>query len=438
MSLVTTCRIPKTLCGSSASDRSSRTPARCTPASCNGELCDPDGGCEYDVACASDYDCSIQNPGDASSFCAVDAGLCRQCLDDLDCIKSGFASQGASYCDPYFYCSQQCATDQDCVGNSLGSSCMLKFNSDSKSCGCGTDLECSGNPQGPHCDTNSSDTLYGSCVCFSGSECATGAACQIAFGGTSAQCDTFCQADTDCAQNFFCDPTAVCRPRCDPGKSCSAPDPVCDSQDVVGYNGEPDSGGASSIWCYQCLAGADCGPGQGCGLDTQYLCGPCGQNEDCRPGEVCLSGTCHASCDAGACPTGQSCDALGLAGNGADICYQCIGPMDCPEGMGCDDVTHTCGDCRGPTARGGPYDCPPAALCSNYWSQDDATGVCLLGCDDSPCPAGKTCELFPWITPDHKYCFGCLQDSDCSDAGPGAWCDVSVTLTFACQPGAKG
>jgi hypothetical protein len=36
------------------------------------------------------------------------------------------------------------------------------------------------------------------------------------------------------------------------------------------------------------------------------------------------------------------------------------------------------------------------------------------------------------LTPDHKYCFGCLQDSDCGDAG--SWCDQSFNRSFTCQP----
>jgi hypothetical protein len=108
--------------------------------------------------------------------------------------------------------------------------------------------------------------------------------------------------------------------------------------------------------------------------------------------------------------------------------------LDCPEGEGCDSVTHSCGTCRGPNWQGGPYDCPPGAICSNYWSKS-LEGVCLQNCDEFPCAAGKTCQVVPGLTPDHAYCLGCVQDSDCADAGAdaGAWCDVSVGLTFSCQ-----
>jgi len=83
---------------------------------------------------------------------------------------------------------------------------------------------------------------------------------------------------------------------------------------------------------------------------------------------------------------------------------------------------------------GGPFDCPPDAICSNYWSGSTGSGVCLQNCDVLPCEdPSKTCVLFPDLTPDHKYCFGCLQDSDCADAGAGLRCDNSVGLTFTCK-----
>ncbi len=156
---------------------------------------------------------------------------------------------------------------------------------------------------------------------------------------------------------------------------------------------------------------------------------------DCADGSVCLAdGVCHPTCDAGTCADGTRCDSFDLAGNGPDICYQCITPADCPYPQGCDHFSHTCGTCRGPTAQGGPYDCPPDSVCSNFGNGDQ--GVCLTNCDYHPCPVDRgACVQIPPITPDHNYCVECLQDSDCFDAGPGFWCDTSVNRTFACEPG---
>jgi hypothetical protein len=86
---------------------------------------------------------------------------------------------------------------------------------------------------------------------------------------------------------------------------------------------------------------------------------------------------------------------------------------------------------------GGTFDCPPGDICSNYWAPYGSgltSGVCLQPCDDRACPVDRPlCAVLPALTPDHKLCFGCLQDSDCVDAGSGAWCDTSVNLTFTCQ-----
>jgi hypothetical protein len=94
----------------------------------------------------------------------------------------------------------------------------------------------------------------------------------------------------------------------------------------------------------------------------------------------------------------------------------------------------------GPTSLGGLDECPPDAICSNYWptSHGPGTGVCLQSCDVFACTnPSDICTVFPALTPDHKYCFGCLQDADCADAGPGARCDNSLGLTFTCKaPGA--
>ena len=120
-------------------------------------------------------------------------------------------------------------------------------------------------------------------------------------------------------------------------------------------------------------------------------------------------------------------------GNGP-FCYGCLGPADCPEGEGCNILTHSCGTCWGPASWGGTPDCPPDAICSNYWptSQGNTPGVCLQNCDVFACPnPSDICAVLPGLTPDHKYCFGCLQDSDCADAG--AYCDNSLGLTFTCM-----
>ncbi len=373
----------------------------CTPGACRDEFCDWQSGvCTEPGKCLSDYDCSF-SPSARGRFCSGSPGECVGCRDDLDCANLGLASQGLGHC----------------LAGGL--------------CGCGSDTDCTGNPSGSSCDSSPGDPLYGACSCRSASDCPLDQACPISDYG-AVRCTTGCKMDADCAAGNFCDPAAVCRPRCDPGHSCDGTQLVCDSDDVAGQNGGASSGPVpGAVWCYACLHAGDCPQGLGCGADTGYSCGACGQSSDCGSGGACLGGACHAACEAGTCPRGELCDVGGLTDGGLATCVQCLSALDCPDGEGCDSVTHSCGTCRGPNWQGGPYDCPPGAVCSSYWSSS-LEGVCLQNCDEFPCPVAKKCEVLPGLTPDHAYCFGCLQDSDCVDGG--GWCDVSVNLTFTCQP----
>jgi hypothetical protein len=189
------------------------------------------------------------------------------------------------------------------------------------------------------------------------------------------------------------------------------------------------------VWCYGCLTGEDCAPGQSCFFTRcdDYCYG----EASCHAGQVCgyPDELCHASCDGGVCPAGEVCDLQDTIGNGPGLCYQCLSPTDCPSGQGCDSRTHLCGGCTGPDDRGDPDDCPPGAICSNYWrTRGLGVGVCLQSCDVFACSnPSDLCAVLPSLTPDHKYCFGCLSDADCADAGPGAFCDNSAGLTFTCM-----
>jgi hypothetical protein len=118
----------------------------------------------------------------------------------------------------------------------------------------------------------------------------------------------------------------------------------------------------------------------------------------------------------------------------AGFCYQCLSPFDCPNGEGCNSVTRTCGTCTGPDFYGtAPDDCPPGDVCSLYWLGSSPSGTCLQPCDDRSCDAEHPiCATLPALTSEHAFCFGCLSDSDCADAG--GRCDTSERLTFRCLP----
>ncbi len=293
---------------------------------------------------------------------------------------------------------------------------------------CTSDSDCLGNVGGPRCDLDFADPLFDSCVCEAPSDCPAGSACRTD-GGRGALCSPYCSSDSDCVSGYFCDTHDNCRPRCDATNHCQGPDTICDSANAAGQNGRGSD--PSAIWCYACLQGSDCDGGLGCVAPGQ-TCQACAQDSDCASG-ACLDGTCLTRCQAGVCPGGQVCDAEGVAGRGGGFCYDYLGPIDCPGNQGCNSQSHTCGTCTGPNVDGGPFDCPPGTICSKYWSDNANSGVCLQYCDVFSCPDSQPiCGTLPALTPDHKFCFGCLQNSDCADAGAGAVCDVSVDLTFAC------
>jgi hypothetical protein len=337
-------------------------------------------------------------------------------------------------------------------------------------CGCLADSDCATSPRGRRCDSDPGESgLFDRCGCQTSEDCPAGASCIPQFGTDAGVCDTclsdldcsagvlcvetpgaqlgackeYCSRDSECGAGLFCDPHDTCRPRCDPGYICAPPYPICDENDRVGRNGKSNSAGdGGQVWCYGCLDSSQCADGLGCDPNLND-CLPCTSSAYCVAGDVCLAdGSCHPTCDAGSCPDGEFCDGFDLAGNGPNVCYQCITAADCPYPQGCDHLTHLCGSCRGPMAGetdagvvlGGPYDCPPDSLCSNFWV--GGTGVCLPICDRNACPPSlPICLQFPEITPDHDICVSCLQDSDCIDAGPGFWCDISVNRTFQCEPG---
>jgi len=384
-------------------------------------------------SCLNDYDCS-HDPTARTPFCSA-RGICVGCRDDADC--AAFSGLNNWICGPSDTCEfAGCSTDADCAANPLPDSTCLMVDAGTQVvsfCGCGSDADCVGQASGTHCDLSLADYFsytgsFGTCDCQTGRDCPNGECVEQ-------QCSTDCALDSDCGPGNFCD-VHTCRPRCDPGHTCQSDAPVCDVDNLVGFN----DGGV--LWCYQCLQASDCDAGEGCNYNY-HTCQGCYLDSNCRSNEVCLRNfgspghnVCEPTCDAGPCPPGEFCDTEGIAGNGPDVCYQCVTALDCPNGEGCNSQTHTCGTCTGPNADGGSFDCPPASICSNYWNFGGGSGVCLPNCDARSCPADRPiCAVLPALDPTDSYCFGCLQDSDCADfdAGSGAWCDTSVGLTFSCQ-----
>ncbi len=406
----------------------------CTPATCGGSFCNWDSGiCGFDLAaspepsCLTDYDCSHDPTARTPTpFCDA-RGYCVGCRENADCVASGLAALGDGFCDSAGTCTGLgCSTDADCAAKPPPDSTCLLWDAGTRSssfCGCGSDADCVGQGTGTHCDLNLGDLDRG---IFGTRAAARPEAIVPTANCITQQCSTNCASDSDCGVGNFCN-VYECSPRCDPGHACQGDAPVCDVDNLAGSN----DGGV--IWCYRCLQASDCDAGEGC---TKYhACGACNVDSTCRSNETCLRGVCKPTCDAGPCPAGEVCDTEGIAGNGPDVCYQCVSPIDCPNGEGCNSRTHACGTCTGPNAAKSAFDCPPGSICSNYWNRDGGgSGVCLANCDAQSCPANQPlCAVLPALDLDDKFCFGCLTDYECIRADAGTWCDTSVGLTFSCQ-----
>jgi hypothetical protein len=388
---------------------------------CDGSQCT----CDQDADCAGGQRCEYGDQGGGKECVAVLPGC-----TPLSCPVSGlFCDWDSGSCvEPLALPpAQPCLTDYDCtVGPDFEFPGQQSFcDTDLEQCeACLTDADCRRTGTGGRCVRDAGPAW---CTCSSGDDCLEGQACVRVY------CDRECSADAECAAGYFCAQGGACRPRCDGNHACQGSAIVCDRSDVAGQNGEGFGGDpTSTVWCYECLAASDC-PSGFCSL-TGHVCGICEADSDCPAGEQCTAGGCFPTCDAGACPAGSVCDTQGETWAGGNACVECLSPIDCPGGQGCNTRTGTCGTCLAPSAYDEYSNCPPGDICSTYWAFN-SPGVCLEDCDLRSCPAERPiCAVYPPLTPDHAYCFGCLSDSDCASLGAGAWCDTSVNVTFSCQP----
>ena len=341
--------------------------SRCTPETCGGLFCNWDSGACVDLPDLVTFPSCVHDADCADGVCFE--GACVSCRDDAECVHGGETLNT--------HCCASAVADPMCVSYDKNV-CISP---------CTNDADCAGNREGPSC-------LNGECGCMNTADCSAGRRC--AGSGGHGSCVNSCLEDGGCPVHFWC-----------------AANNTCESPSV------PTAATAMVVWAAR-LTALSALQGRCRGLRSR--------------GSFCLGDgllprepqTPEPARRAGAC------DRLDQAGNGPNLCYECLSSGDCLGGqVTCNAQSHTCRGCTGPTAHGGPFECPPDAVCSNYWL--GASGVCLQNCDRESCPAERPiCAVLPSLTPDHAYCFGCLQDPDCGDAG--AWCDQSFNRTFACQP----
>jgi hypothetical protein len=413
--------------------------------------------------CALDVDCA---PG--GYRCAVDSGLCVQCLSPQDCPYSMAgcyaltdtcgACTGQADCPAGLTCGPTgnclCTTSTQCGGNAPV--CVLSpafGGQDAGFCGCVTNADCAA--QEALC-VQVSFSASGACIppCSDGGiDCRTfpfpdqfcdmgTALCGPCMGDN--QCIGYdagprclsggycgCNASTDCGPSGACSPFfSACVPACtlDAGSICASHQ-VCDPQSRLCVGCLTDAqcvrdGGSQNPYCLtdidagmdcvQCLTPTQCPTGTpGCN-SAFYICGSCNATADCpASAPICRFGACVPSCN-----TDTDCKMNGEpyclkdidAGN---TCVACLSPNECPASApGCDSLFFACGFCTLSS------DCPASVpVC-----QGTLCGAsCVLPDGGEFCAFGQVCQASTGM------CVNCLQDADCSDGGgPTPYCRTDV------------
>ncbi len=203
------------------------------------------------------------------------------------------------------------------------------------------------------------------------------------FGGPGRSCST----SADCPPGMLCDPTTLTctnpngpnrRGRsinctaatdCPPGMTCDTTTQTCSP-----------AGGNNPLNRPSCTAPSDCPTGMTCNPATQ-LCVQCVTASDCPTGMTCdpTTSTCTGSASGTTCTPTTCAAQLVLCGT-------------IPDGCG---GTLNCGTCPCPCGTPGCEPCPPCSATTDC-ATTQIGHVCLsgaCGCNtDTDCPAGLTCN----------------------------------------------
>ncbi|APR82401.1 Multiple EGF-like-domain protein 3 precursor [Minicystis rosea] len=335
-------------CGISYTDVDKPTPNGQTPSDCQILVCDGNGmavnkldttdflddknPCTIDV-CLGTTPSNTASP--MGTPCSVGAGTmcdgngaCVECLQNSDCVITGFCSKEHTCLSPTCGDSAQngTETDVDCGGScspcKTDAACLVAADCESSVCS-GTPLKC----QAPSC----SDTVK---------------------NGT--------ESDLDCGGS--------CTKKCDPGQACTA-DTDCIGGKCSGSvclatcTDQIKNGGESDV---------DCGGG---------TCPKCVVNKDCTAGTDCASGVCTSNkCQAPTCSDGVK--------NGTETDADCGGscPVKCTPGQKCASAT----DCATGVCSGNPLTCQ-APSCADLTKNGTETDVDCGGSCTTKCGLNKAC-----------------------------------------------
>jgi hypothetical protein len=367
------CPDAQQFCGPDCVDLSSDADhcGACDSSCASGASC-VDGECECDESGATVCE-------DACTDKRKDAENCGEC--GTVCASGASCVQSACKCDVAgeIACSGACTDPKMDVDNCGECGHVCTVPNAVLSCAAGL------------CDTNGCDTGYLDCNYDLG-QVEAGNGCEVDSRSDKENC-------------------GACGTVCDPGKTCSSSECVCDV---------PEAGGT-------CEPHTNCGCelGQGCILDmtNSWQCvtpgyvtpyAKCTTSADCTAGHACAAGVCYPYCDADdACPEPQNCLQV-VDENGDDIDgYQvCVPPCSPPLYEPAPPGTTTC-----------PYDqkcemSDEGSFCSGTVGYGSTSSTCSSSAD---CAQGYTCYAST-CTP---YCYS--GGSGCYNFGIST-CDTSENL----------
>jgi hypothetical protein len=210
----------------------------------------------------------------------------------------------------------------------------------------------------------------GKCSDLAPAACANGYQC-----ASASACATTCGGDADCQADFYCDSTAHCQPRKLQGAACNA-----------------DAGGeCKTADCRICGNGFFC---------TDHVC--------CDKPSAQCGGCMHCAAPSGTCVNADA---------NTDPHNYCPATSDECQAATCNGA----GSCAKPNATACGVDMCSGNQLTKHTCQ---SGTCTAAAPTT-CAAGTNCST------DGKTCLGkCAQDSDCTQAGAGSYCDKNGD----CQP----
>lgn len=359
------------------------------------EVCNGAGACVGTArSCADAAACT-------SDVCNEAADRCDNTLVTDGCVIGGASCVGPGAVNPENPC-QTCAPATSTTSYSnrpSGSQCG------SPACAAGTLTPAA------QCDAS------GMCQAQSPVSC-DGSACV-----SPTSCTGLCSVDLDCQLGYYCAADGTCKPKANPGDSCtggntcasgycvdgvccnSACDGTCEACNLVDMAGTCSPYPSGSDPERECPAGQFCGGGRACVIDVRPNGQACTENRSCQSGHCADGVCCNAACD-------RSCESCALEGAVGSCTPHAVGTdpeLECGEARFCAEP----GVCVAPDLPNGEA-CGGDAYCKSGHCAD---GVCCDGACGGACTA---CNLEGSVGRCTPHGAGTDPERECSG---GAVCD---------------